>query len=311
MGNPFPCMYIYILKHKEFPCEVGKCWLERYKGVFKNTRGKAHYSLPALKRRHSDGIPLTSHNKTTSFWYQKKRKEKRKGRQISNQLRVYGNVTSPSIFPRNKQLSKHHIPYPYREKATQANTDRELWEFSRKILLFVPGPPNSTMKALFKTKPRTPAYLVRQTRDLLIYLSGCSDRDTKRELKVRSNLWLVWSSILVWDWTIVEWCVFEHISVVKFVWFIWKRISLEMILIIVLEFMSFFSHFLRFLRKEENFESYKMYLGWQIDQTWCHCNKIWVWSSSTRNGHWLSFLVMWSVELGLIELCKHKSWMLL
>ncbi|RVW57817.1 putative MO25-like protein [Vitis vinifera] len=40
------------------------------------------------------------------------------------------------------------------------------------------------MKALFKTKPRTPAYLVRQTRDLLIYLSGCSDRDTKRELKL-------------------------------------------------------------------------------------------------------------------------------
>ncbi|KAL6315123.1 hypothetical protein AAG906_035331 [Vitis piasezkii] len=53
------------------------------------------------------------------------------------------------------------------------------------------------MKALFKTKPRTPAYLVRQTRDLLIYLSGCSDRDTKRELKMAELSKLIWELKLI------------------------------------------------------------------------------------------------------------------
>jgi hypothetical protein len=46
------------------------------------------------------------------------------------------------------------------------------------------------MKGLFKSKPRTPPDVVRQTRELLIYLdlhSGSRGADAKREEKVRSN----------------------------------------------------------------------------------------------------------------------------
>lgn len=44
---------------------------------------------------------------------------------------------------------------------------------------------NVKMKALFKSKPKTPADLVRQTRDLLMYADRTSDtRETKREEKV-------------------------------------------------------------------------------------------------------------------------------
>jgi hypothetical protein len=45
----------------------------------------------------------------------------------------------------------------------------------------------SEMKGLFKSKPRTPADVVRQTRDLLLYVQrGASDtRESKREEKVR------------------------------------------------------------------------------------------------------------------------------
>ena len=43
------------------------------------------------------------------------------------------------------------------------------------------------MKGLFKSKPKTPADLVRQTRDLLIYVDRGPDatRETKREEKVK------------------------------------------------------------------------------------------------------------------------------
>ena len=42
------------------------------------------------------------------------------------------------------------------------------------------------MKSLFKSKPKTPVDLVRQTRDLLIYADRGSDsRESKREEKVR------------------------------------------------------------------------------------------------------------------------------
>ena len=49
------------------------------------------------------------------------------------------------------------------------------------------GNPNR-MKGLFKSKPRTPADVVRQTRDLLIYVdqSSSSLSDSKREEKVGS-----------------------------------------------------------------------------------------------------------------------------
>ena len=49
------------------------------------------------------------------------------------------------------------------------------------------GNPNR-MKGLFKSKPRTPADIVRQTRDLLIYVdqSSSSLSDSKREEKVGS-----------------------------------------------------------------------------------------------------------------------------
>lgn len=41
------------------------------------------------------------------------------------------------------------------------------------------------MKGLFKSKPRTPVEVVRQTRDLLIYANRSSDtRESKREEKV-------------------------------------------------------------------------------------------------------------------------------
>lgn len=46
------------------------------------------------------------------------------------------------------------------------------------------------MKGLFKSKPRTPADVVRQTRELLVYLdlnSGPRSGDAKREEKVRSE----------------------------------------------------------------------------------------------------------------------------
>lgn len=55
-----------------------------------------------------------------------------------------------------------------------------------------PGSPKSQkMKGLFKSKPRTPVDIVKQTRDLLIYAdrnpSSTSDsRDSKREEKVLS-----------------------------------------------------------------------------------------------------------------------------
>lgn len=42
------------------------------------------------------------------------------------------------------------------------------------------------MKGLFKSKPRTPVDIVRQTRDLLIYVGRSPDtRESKREEKVR------------------------------------------------------------------------------------------------------------------------------
>lgn len=44
------------------------------------------------------------------------------------------------------------------------------------------------MKALFKSKPPTPAHLVRQLRDLLVCLSSCGDGDAKRGVKVRRYL---------------------------------------------------------------------------------------------------------------------------
>ncbi|KAK8933944.1 putative MO25-like protein [Platanthera zijinensis] len=46
------------------------------------------------------------------------------------------------------------------------------------------------MKGLFKSKPRTPAELVRQTRDLLIYIDlNGNTRDAKREDKQYHGLW--------------------------------------------------------------------------------------------------------------------------
>lgn len=45
--------------------------------------------------------------------------------------------------------------------------------------------PDIKMKGLFKSKPRTPVDIVRQTRDLLIYANRTSDiRESKREEKV-------------------------------------------------------------------------------------------------------------------------------
>ena len=42
------------------------------------------------------------------------------------------------------------------------------------------------MKGLFKSKPRTPVDIVRQTRDLLMYCERNADtRESKREEKVR------------------------------------------------------------------------------------------------------------------------------
>lgn len=50
---------------------------------------------------------------------------------------------------------------------------------------------NAKMKALFKSKPKTPADLVRQTRDLLMYADRTSDiRDSKREEKVEFHLFI-------------------------------------------------------------------------------------------------------------------------
>ena len=45
---------------------------------------------------------------------------------------------------------------------------------------------NKKMKSLFKSKPKTPVDLVRQTRDLLVYADlGSDSRESKREEKVR------------------------------------------------------------------------------------------------------------------------------
>lgn len=45
------------------------------------------------------------------------------------------------------------------------------------------------MKGLFKSKPRTPADVVRQTRDLLIYAQRTPDsRESKREEKVPPSI---------------------------------------------------------------------------------------------------------------------------
>lgn len=60
--------------------------------------------------------------------------------------------------------------------------------------------PPAKMKGLFKSKPKTPVELVRQTRDLLMYAQRNSDtRESKREEKVRIQCLLV-SSILDLDY---------------------------------------------------------------------------------------------------------------
>lgn len=43
----------------------------------------------------------------------------------------------------------------------------------------------SIMKGCFKSKPKTPADIVRQTRELLVHLASNADRESKREEKVR------------------------------------------------------------------------------------------------------------------------------
>ena len=49
---------------------------------------------------------------------------------------------------------------------------------------------NKKMKGLFKSKPRTPPEIVRQTRDLLLYTNRASSdlRESKREEKVNPSL---------------------------------------------------------------------------------------------------------------------------
>ncbi|RZS18539.1 hypothetical protein BHM03_00050831, partial [Ensete ventricosum] len=49
--------------------------------------------------------------------------------------------------------------------------------------------PGDAMKGLFKSKPRTPADIVRHTRELLIYVDlNSNSRDTKREEKVNDPI---------------------------------------------------------------------------------------------------------------------------
>lgn len=51
------------------------------------------------------------------------------------------------------------------------------------------GSDNAKMKALFKPKPKTPADLVRQTRDLLILADrGTDTKESKREEKVLDSI---------------------------------------------------------------------------------------------------------------------------
>lgn len=53
---------------------------------------------------------------------------------------------------------------------------------------------NAKMKALFKSKPKTPADLVRHTRDLLMLADRAADtRDSKREEKVEFYLFTCFS----------------------------------------------------------------------------------------------------------------------
>lgn len=65
------------------------------------------------------------------------------------------------------------------------------------------GVDNAKMKGLFKAKPRTPADLVRLTRDLLIFVDGGAPdtKESKREEKVfrlfilmnnSSKCWILW-----------------------------------------------------------------------------------------------------------------------
>lgn len=55
------------------------------------------------------------------------------------------------------------------------------------------GADNAKMKSLFKSKPRTPADLVRQTRDLLIFvdLGGPDTKESKRDEKVLLLIFLM------------------------------------------------------------------------------------------------------------------------
>ncbi|URD75943.1 Mo25-like [Musa troglodytarum] len=57
-----------------------------------------------------------------------------------------------------------------------------------RLLWRPPLPPARTMKGLFKSKPRTPSDVVRQARDLLVYVDlNWSSRDAKRQEKARKD----------------------------------------------------------------------------------------------------------------------------
>lgn len=71
------------------------------------------------------------------------------------------------------------------------------------------GADNAKMKGLFKSKPRTPADLVRQTRDLLIFVDlGAPDtKESKRDEKVFCLLFwcIICCSVFGWSRGLCSW----------------------------------------------------------------------------------------------------------
>lgn len=78
-------------------------------------------------------------------------------------------------------MSNRGQPAPQRAPALQAASRRLPLPDSNDG-----GADNAKMKSLFKSKPKTPADLVRQTRDLLIFVDhgGPETKESKREEKV-------------------------------------------------------------------------------------------------------------------------------
>lgn len=93
------------------------------------------------------------------------------------------------------------------------------------------------MKGLFKSKPKTPADLVRQTRDLLIIADrNPNNRDTKREDKVRFHCFPIRSILsrllLILFYPIILFCLNMLEEFDTCVYFLQNHVQLRKVLII-------------------------------------------------------------------------------